>query len=106
MTNNDLYLFSILFVKSFHDSPGSFRNVDTRAEDSHNSVFLQEVIVPDGNNTATENQDVQNVSFWFRSSFLWDTGMPVSRSSLSRSAGMDPLLSGYDMIALYPLIFM
>lgn len=79
----------MLFVKSFHDSPGSFRNVDTRAEDSHNSVFLQEVIVPDGNNTATENQDVQNVSFWFRSSFLWNTGIPVSRSSLSRSAGME-----------------
>ena len=56
LTNNDFRLFSILFVKSFHDFPGSFRNVGARSEDGHSSVFLQEVIVPDGNNAATEDQ--------------------------------------------------
>ena len=56
LINRKFRLVSVLFVKSFHDFPGSFRNVGARSEDGHSSVFLQEVIVPDGNNAATDDQ--------------------------------------------------
>ena len=59
LINRKFRLVSVLFVKSFHDFPGSFRNVGARAEDGHSSVFLQEVIVLGGNNTAAEDQDIR-----------------------------------------------
>ena len=42
LINRKFRLVSVQYVKSFHDFPGSFRNVGARAEDGHSSVFLHQ----------------------------------------------------------------